>query len=186
MALVPVGSIVIMSGVEDNLLLYDDVPIYDFNETTVQSIVAPLLDCPYLSNSLEDKLFPIDGTFAPGLHRRLFVCLAVRHKRKFDIRGPRKNVIFLIDTGSKNSYLTAHAFNALGLNETPSFTTMDINGFLTSVLPSGDSFLGINLLGQDLFAQNHLELNINYRCETVVITSPLACVSLPSESDDGL
>ncbi len=152
----------------------------------VELVVAPILDCDYLSNAQNILPFPIKGVFAPGLYRRLFVCLPVRHVRKATVRGPRKNVIFLIDTGSKNSYLTPHVFNALSLSELPPLAKMDVNGFLLTVFPSGERFQGINLLGQDFFAENRLELNINYRCETVVISSPPECISLPSDSDTEL
>ena len=112
--------------------------------------------------------FPVNGIVYGSSHR-VFVPLVVRKKQKL------VNLVFLVETGSPNTYLREDSLIALGHTEAiPSDTLAEINGIGLTVFPSRGHFVNVDLLGQDFFTSFGATLTINYRKKVVLIAECLA------------
>jgi hypothetical protein len=86
------------------------------------------------------------------------------------------NIIFLISTGSPNTFLCEKAMEALvgkpGCNIGTTMTVMiHSDVVITCHLSTHDKhFLGVNVLGMDFLSKNLLSLSMNYKEETFQLT----------------
>lgn len=107
--------------------------------------------------------FPVTGIVYGSSHR-VFVPLIVRKRRNL------VNLMFLVDTGSPNTYIRKDSLIALGHTESiPSATLVEINGIGLTVYPSQGHFVNVDLLGQDFFISFGGMLNIDYKKKEVLM-----------------
>jgi hypothetical protein len=109
--------------------------------------------------------FPVEGEIY-GPNKRLMVNLACRRRRTNT--SSFINVIFLIDTGSPVSYLSAKAMEAL-IGNTESHLPQQLPVMIHSVKvivcylsPHDKHFADVNVLGADFLVENGLTLKANY------------------------
>jgi hypothetical protein len=109
--------------------------------------------------------FPLIGIIY-GTSNKVFVACIVK-KRDIIVQ-----VIFLIDTGSPNTYLREDSLAALGHSDAiPSDTLVMINGVGLTVFPSRGHFSNVDLLGQDFFTSAASVLTIDYKTKEVLVTT---------------
>lgn len=107
--------------------------------------------------------FPVQGIMR-GISVRMFVPLVVGYKDTFI------HVIFLIDTGSPNTYLRIDTFEKLGFRDNiPSDVNIDIQGTTLTVYPSHSHFENVDLLGQDFMTQMNIKMVADYKRKTIIL-----------------
>jgi hypothetical protein len=140
-----------------------DVVITDINEADF-SRIGEEFEVSRLSAADTVGTFPVTGIVYGSSHRT-FVPLVVK-KRNILV-----HLLFLVDTGSPNTYLREDSLTALGHTESiPSGTLVEINGVGLTVFPSRGHFANVDLLGQDFFTSFGAMLSINYKKKEVLIT----------------
>lgn len=138
-----------------------DVLITDISEADF-SRIGEELGVSRLSTADVIGSFPVTGIVYGSSHR-VFVPLVVKKRQKL------VNLMFLVDTGSPNTYLREDSLIALGHTEAiPSDTLVEINGIGLTVFPSRGHFANVDLLGQDFFTSWAM-LSINYKKKEVLI-----------------
>jgi hypothetical protein len=136
-------------------------------------IVAERLGVEYLGPAPTFPVsFPVDGEIY-GPNKRLMVNLACRRRRT---NTSAINVIFLINTGSPASYLSAKAMEAL-IGNTESHLPQQLpvmihsdNVITCHLSPHDKHFANVNVLGMDFLSKNLLSLSMNYEKETFQLT----------------
>jgi len=139
-----------------------DVLLTDMAESDLR-LMAQMDGVGYLNVSSETTpLFPVQGSVM-GAHRRLMVNLLVRKHRT----QRYMNVIFMIDTGSPYTFLSASAMAALSgaRANVPKMTRLEIHGVHPMVCymsPPDKHFSDINLLGMDFLELKQAQLDIDW------------------------
>ena len=106
---------------------------------------------------------PVRGIMR-GISVRMFVPLVVGYKDVYI------NIIFLIDTGSPNTYLRTDTFEKLGFKDSiPSDVNMEIQGTTLTVYPSHSHFGNVDLLGQDFMTQMNIRMVADYKNKTILL-----------------
>lgn len=107
--------------------------------------------------------FPVYGIMR-GISTRMFVPLVVS-KRNLSI-----HVIFLIDTGSPNTYIRTDTLEKLGCQDyIPTDVNVDIQGVTLTVYPSHSHFDNVDLLGQDFMSCRNVKMVADYRRKVVLL-----------------
>jgi 2-hydroxychromene-2-carboxylate isomerase len=127
--------------------------------------IAERLGVDYLGPAAEFPVsFPVEGEIY-GPNKRLMVNLACRRRRT---NTSAINIIFLIDTGSPASYLSAKAMEAL-IGNTGSHLPQQLPVLIQSlkniechISPHDKHFADVNVLGADFLVKNGLTLKANY------------------------
>ena len=135
--------------------------------------IAKRLEVDYLGPAAEFPCsFPKSGKIH-GNNKRLMVSLSCRRDGN---NSKPINIIFLIDTGSPNTFLSDKAMEALvgkpGCNIGP---TMDVmihsDAIITCHLsPHDKHFSDVNVLGMDFFSENLLSLSMDYKHKSFRLT----------------
>jgi hypothetical protein len=132
-------------------------------------LVAQDLGVEYLSPaSIFPASFPADGIIY-GLNRRLMINLACRRQSRTE--QPTVNIIFMVDTGSPVSYLSASAMEALIGNpgsHIPQHLVVKIHSEIVircNLSPPDKHFADVSVLGMDFLSKNHLSLSMDYNEE---------------------
>jgi hypothetical protein len=127
--------------------------------------IAKRLEVDYLGPAAEfPGSFPISGEIY-GPNKRLMVNLACRRR---ETNTSAINVIFLIDTGSPASYLSAKAMEALIGNPGSRLPRqLPVRIHTKTVIechlsPLDKHFADVNVLGADFLVENGLTLKANY------------------------
>jgi hypothetical protein len=135
--------------------------------------IAERLGVDYLGPAAEfPSSFPVDGKIH-GNNKRLMVSLSCRKEGN---NSKPINIIFLIDTGSPNTFLSDKAMEALvGKPGCNIGSTMDVmihsdNVITCHLSPHDKHFADVNVLGMDFMAKNLLSLSMNYKKETFQLT----------------
>jgi hypothetical protein len=137
-----------------------DIMLLDLNHTILLNEVAEELGVKYLGPAQKVLRFPVNGILF-GINRRVMVNFSCR--RKSIVKSyPWINVIFLCDTGSPNSYISAYAMTALlGTDEhIPELMRVDTGDFSHSFHLSipGSHFSEVNVLGMDFLCKASLSI----------------------------
>ncbi|TPX34993.1 hypothetical protein SmJEL517_g02494 [Synchytrium microbalum] len=133
-----------------------DMMLSDITEEIIQADIARELGVNYLSLSTATPSWPVEG-IVYGENLRAMINLVVQRKEC------KINVIFLIDTESPHTHLTAKAFNALGITEnTPSSANVMVHGFAQTVYVSTGHFEDVNVLGVAYMRAKGLKLAVDY------------------------
>jgi DNA-binding protein Fis len=151
-----------------NPLLYD-VLLNDVRASDLRENVAKQLKVDYLSvfegengsNELHGVIF--------GAHSRPMLS-AVVHRSSSN----KRNVTFLLDTGSPQTYITAEVIEAIGIQQqslTGSPFKIKINNRVVLAAQSCNHFADVNLLGADFLSANECDVRLDYQNKkfTVVI-----------------
>ena len=138
-----------------------DLLLLDVSHNTLCSSIANLLDVEYLGPAKMLTSFPLKGKLF-GLNSRLMINFSCRKFGETRVY-PFLNVIFLVDTGSPNSYLCTEAMKAiLGKgDEMPNVLTVDINqqnSFDFYLSPIDKHYKDVNVLGMDFLARKNLSI----------------------------
>jgi len=147
-----------------------DVLLTDIAESDLH-LMAQLEGVGYLNISSAVPSFPAEGLIM-GAHRRFMVNLLVRRRAEPDYR----NVIFMVDTGSPYTFLSAAAMSALvgpGKNA-PSMMRLEVHGDQSIVCylsPPDKHFAEINLLGMDFLEMKRVQLDVDWRQKSFVMKS---------------
>ncbi len=127
--------------------------------------IAKRLGVDYLGLTAEfPGSFPVDGRIY-GNNKRLMVSLSCRREGK---NSKAINIIFLIDTGSPNTFLSDKAMEALvGKPGCNIGTMMGVRIHTKKVIechlsPHDKHFADVNVLGADFLVENGLTLKANY------------------------
>jgi hypothetical protein len=142
-----------------------DVLISDIKDADFQS-VAQELQCPARLTPVQlDATFPVQGLLYGPSHR---IIVPIVVQKRLD----RVLVLFVLDTGSPNTYLRADTLSALGHQESiPESTQVSIHGMAMTVFPSHAHFSNVDLLGADFLRAIYADLRVNYLQLTASISS---------------
>ena len=140
-----------------------DVLINDINESDLH-LIGQEVGITRLSIADSVAPFPIKGILY-GDSQRIFIP-AVITKKSINV-----HVLFLIDTGSPNTYLREDTLMTLGFTAViPSGTLVKINNVGLTVHLSRGHFANVDLLGQDFFISLGALLTVNYKRKEVIVT----------------
>lgn len=116
----------------------------------------------YLAETSDDPVSDANGILY-GECNRPFVNLMVEKK------NIKRNVFFIIDTGSPCTYMTEEAFGVFNIKkeDCPHKATISINGSKILVGFSAKHHENVNLLGADFFALREAQLMIDYGKHTI-------------------
>jgi len=135
--------------------------------------IAEILEVDYLGPGAEfPGSFPTSGSIY-GNNKRLMVSLSCRREKK---NSKPINIIFLIDTGSPNSFLCEKAMEALvGKPGCNLGTTMSVMIHSDTVItchlsPHDKHFADVNVLGMDFLSENLLSLSMDYKHKSFILT----------------
>ena len=127
--------------------------------------IAERLEVDYLGPAAEfPSSFPISGKIH-GNNKRLMVSLSCRREGN---NSKPINIIFLIDTGSPNTFLSDKAMEALvGKSGCNIGSMMGVRIHTKKVIechlsPHDKHFSNVNVLGADFLVENGLTLKANY------------------------
>ena len=127
--------------------------------------IAERLGVDYLGPTAEFPCsFPVDGKIH-GNNRRLMISLSCRWEGK---NSKAINIIFLINTGSPNTFLSDKAMEALvGKSGCNIGSMMGVRIHTKKVIechlsPRDKHFSDVNVLGADFLVENGLTLKANY------------------------
>ncbi|KAI3654684.1 hypothetical protein MP228_000064 [Amoeboaphelidium protococcarum] len=136
--------------------------------------IAKRLGVDYLGPSAEFPCsFPKSGKLH-GNNRRLMVSLSCC--KEGDNNSKPVDIIFLINTGSPNTFLCEKAMEALvGKPGCDIGSMMDVMIHSDTVItchlsPHNKHFSDVNVLGMDFLSDNMLSLSMNYKKETFQLT----------------
>jgi hypothetical protein len=158
-----------------------DIMLVDINHTILLKEVAEELGVKYLGPAEIVLHFPVKGVLF-GINRRIMVNFSCR-KKNIVQSYPWINVIFLCDTGSPSSYLSAYAMTALlGTDDhIPELMRVDTGDFSHTFHLSipGSHFSEVNVLGMDFLCKASLSIMMDPDGDFVelrhnAITSPSA------------
>ena len=140
-----------------------EVLITDIQDDDLKSI-GDRLGFRRLSHAnIQDAVLPVRGIMR-GISVRMFIPLIVSYK------NISIHVIFLMDTGSPNTYLRTDTFEKLGFNENiPSDANVEIQGTTLTVYPSHNHFENVDLLGQDFMSLRNVRMISDYKRKTIII-----------------
>ena len=133
--------------------------------------IAERLEVDYLGPAAEfPSSFPISGKIH-GNNKRLMVSLSCRREGN---NSKPINIIFLIDTGSPNTFLSVKAMEAL-VGKPGCGSTMDVmihsdNVITCHLSPHDKHFADVNVLGMDFLSENLLSLSMNYKHKSFQLT----------------
>ena len=108
--------------------------------------------------------FPVNGKIC-GNNKRLMVSLSCRREGK---KSKAINIIFLIDTGSPNTFLSDKAMEALvgkpgcNIGSTMDVSIQSLKNIECHISPHDKHFADVNVLGADFLVKNGLALKANY------------------------
>jgi hypothetical protein len=150
-----------------------DMLFTDLTDTELSSIAYRLEVQPLsIADPVQPPYFPVEGVIH-GLNNRLMVNLVCKKSRHL---GPKKedsnkrsiNVVFVINTGSPCTYLSAQTMKALGDDDQSSTKIMDVTIQSGKVIecrlsPPDKHYANVNVLGMNFLAKNSLSLAMNYR-----------------------
>jgi hypothetical protein len=148
-----------------------DMLLTDINSEELLKI-AEILEVEYLGPAAEfPGSFPTAG-FIYGNNKRLMVSLSCCREKK---NSKPINIIFLIDTGSPNTFLCEKAMEALvglGSNIGTTMTVMIHSTKVTTchLSPHDKHFSDVNVLGMDFLSKNLLSLSMDYDSESFQLT----------------
>ena len=135
--------------------------------------IAEILEVDYLGPAAEfPGSFPTSGCIY-GNNKRLMVSLSCCREKK---NSKPINIIFLLDTGSPNTFLCEKAMETLVGNPGCNIgTTMTVMIHSDTVItchlsPQNKHFSDVNVLGMDFLSKNLLSLSMNYKKETFQLT----------------
>lgn len=147
--------------------LEDFVPSYnllkDLSRKQIEGEIATKLGIIYLSDTEKTSFSEIHGIFENEF--RFFVSLIV------EIKERKKNVIFLLITGSPYTFLSKDVLDAMGYECTSEEIIGKVNGheLLLSISPSTVAFEDeeikfgeINILGADFLNKSKAVIYLNY------------------------
>jgi hypothetical protein len=141
-----------------SLSLQDDVDILlsDISTEDIRKRIPKELQIEYLSDAHVESGGNIFG-IVYGPHYRLFCSTTVRYKSKIKI------VPFLVDTGSRMTYLSAKVLNAFGLEFANPDTAVEvqINGRRTTVMMSKPHFKDVCLIGMEFMIVSNADLCVS-------------------------
>ena len=149
-----------------------DVLLTDMAESDLH-LMAQLEGVGYLNISKVEPSFPVEGLIM-GAHRRFMINLLVRRRAVID--SDYRNVIFMVDTGSPYTFLSATAMSAIagaGKN-VPSMMRLEIHGNQSIVCylsPPNKHFADINLLGMDFLEMKRVQLDVDWPQKTFQMNS---------------
>jgi hypothetical protein len=178
---------------------HHNVLLTDIHEDTLRDVVAARLAVGFLSVAETKPSFPVHGCLhgrnsrcfcmrlplcwilrAPGCQPELN-CLSGAHRPVINLvvrshNKPAVNIIFVVDTGSADTYLSTTTLDALGfLEHTPPQARVYIHGYELEVFhsPPKSNFADVNLLGASFMLAARARLDINYdsRNQSFTITT---------------
>ena len=140
-----------------------EVLITDIQDNDLKSIGDRLGVHRLEETEKSDATLPVQGIIR-GISVRMFVPLVIGYKDLYI------HVIFLIDTGSPNTYLRIDTFEKLGFKDhIPSDVNMEIQGTTLTVYPSHSHFTNVDLLGQDFMTQTNIRMVADYKRKTILL-----------------
>ncbi|KAH3770677.1 hypothetical protein DPMN_171969 [Dreissena polymorpha] len=148
-----------------------DMLLTDVNADELLTI-AKILRVDYLGPAAFPCSFPQSGLIH-GNNKRLMVSLSCRREGK---NSKAINIIFLIDTGSPNTFLSDKAMEALvGKADCYMSGPMAVMIHTKKVIvcylsPHDKHFSDVNVLGMDFLSDNMLSLFINYGQKSFELT----------------
>ena len=140
-----------------------EVLITDIQDHDLESIGKNLGVTRLSRTDIKHATLPVSGVMR-GLSVRMFVPLVV------SLKDISIHVIFLIDTGSPNTYLRTDTLERLGFQDNiPSDVNLDIQGATLTIYPSHGHFNNVDLLGQDFMSMRHVRMVADYKRKTIVL-----------------
>lgn len=145
-----------------------DIMLSDITSDDVKGEVSKILGVVYLEETKqkEETLEEMTG-IVWGLNWRVFVSMPVQIAKK------RKDVIFIVDTGSPATFLCQEAIKKLGCELSPkvNYINCRINGekIIAYESPIGSHFDNLNVLGANYFVSTVGKLLVDYETMTAKI-----------------
>ena len=78
------------------------------------------------------------------------------------MKGKRKEVVFLINTGVPKTYVTEKTLQSFGASPTRIAINLQIHGINKTVEMSHSHFAEINVIGSDFLKQAQAKMLVNY------------------------
>ncbi|CAB4413447.1 unnamed protein product [Rhizophagus irregularis] len=132
--------------------------LVDIHSKDLHEQISKRLKIQYLSDSSPSEFKEAKGIFF-GPYFRIIVSLPVQIKQK------RKNVHFIVNTGSPKTYICKEVYESFGLTTSDSTVhSILLNNIFTIIhLPPSDShFNDINILGTEYLKIAHANLTIDF------------------------
>ena len=147
-----------------NILLLDypvssdfDILLTDIHEKEIVEKICPLFGITNLQKSTCNDYKKIKGIVWGPLSRQVAPMV-------LEYKGEKKDTVFIVDTGSPQTYLAQSSFNAFGLDLiTRGKRFMKIHGKELLVDQSHSHFADVNVLGTDFFTGREVVLVVDYR-----------------------
>lgn len=144
--------------------------LMDVKRKHLMEEISTKLGVSYLSDTDKPKLEEVYG-IVWGVNKRIFVSLAVEIAKK------KKNVIFLVDTGSPHTYISRDVLVAMGYESVSEEVIGNVNGhehelIISPTIAGKDEtdFRDLNILGGNFLTQARAELTVNYIPEKKLVT----------------
>ncbi|RIA79479.1 hypothetical protein C1645_745885 [Glomus cerebriforme] len=147
-----------------------DVLITDIDARDLREVISDKLGIKYLSDSNHEHNGNVKG-IVYGEFYRLICSLTVKIKEKI------KFVHFIVDTGSKITYLSEDAMLAFGLSVTDPSLIIDarINNKEALVMLSTSHFSELNILGAQFLKSSGANLFTEYHNNSFTLAFPRIC-----------
>jgi hypothetical protein len=157
---------------EEYIPTHFDVLLTDVHSKDLRHEISHRLGVQYLAeHDADDDINEIKGVVW-GPHNRIFVPTVIR------IGGQKKNVHFLIDTGSPKSYVSQEVFTSFNrmISNPSNPISLHINNKPITVFqsPENSHFEDVNVLGSDYLKTFNAILHIDYGNDSVEL-----CISVP-------
>ena len=139
--------------------------LMDIRKKLLMGEIATKLGVSYLSDSDKPELEEVSG-IVWGDNKRIFVSLAVEIAKK------KKEVIFLVNTGSPHTYISRDVLEAMGYECESEEIIGKVNGHqhelkisATNTEKDDSDFGDVNILGGNFLTQTRAVLTVNYNPE---------------------
>lgn len=109
--------------------------------------------------------FPAKGVFYSCTHR---ICFVLHCTTRYKSNVP---VVFIVDTGSRNTYLTEKTIESLGYtpHDVAYPCVVNIAGKKAKVHLSISHFKNANILGQDYLLNNGMTFTVDYKSREITL-----------------
>lgn len=160
--------------------------LVDIHSKDLHEQISIRLKIQYLSDSSPSEFKEANGIFF-GPYFRIIVSLPVQIKQK------RKNVHFIVNTGSPKTYICKEVYESFGVTISDSTVhSILLNNIFTIVhLPPSDShFTDINVLGTEYLKVAHANLTIDFENEHISLffnqPIPISIQTIPQLNIGGI
>ena len=147
-----------------------DILLTDLTEKLLYDDIAKLLGVSYLADTQKPYAKEVSGIIY-GKNERLLISLVV------EIKNKRKDVIFIVDTGSPFTYISRNVLDSMGYEAGGGNVVGKINGekFILQISPKfteenkTSNFHELNILGMVFLRQCLADISVNLGSDAFII-----------------